>query len=105
MAPLIPDFPFRIRERCRLAGLSDEECENALNLEESKENIYIENLGKKINSEYPDYFPVLTRDESKMYFSSHMTFTSFMTIMSKHPLLATLIIREGHVMSIQKRQG
>jgi len=47
-----------------------EECENALSLKESEENIYIENLGKEINTEYPDYFPVLSQDESKMYFTS-----------------------------------
>ena len=47
-----------------------EECENALSLPETIENIYIENLGTEINTEYPDYFPVLSQDESKMYFTS-----------------------------------
>ncbi len=46
------------------------ECENALALEKPTENIYIENMGKGINTEYPDYFPVLSQNESKLYFTS-----------------------------------
>jgi outer membrane protein OmpA-like peptidoglycan-associated protein len=47
-----------------------EECKNGKDLVSKPVNVFVENLGSDINTEYADYYPVLSRDESKLYFTS-----------------------------------
>ncbi|GAB4384404.1 MAG: hypothetical protein Kow0075_16420 [Salibacteraceae bacterium] len=48
-----------------------EMCENGkVQFENNKDFIRIENLGPNVNSEYPDYSPVVTNDESIILFTS-----------------------------------
>lgn len=44
--------------------------ENAIKLATSSIDISFENVGEMINTEYPDYYPFVTPDESKIYFTS-----------------------------------
>lgn len=46
------------------------QCNNGLSLEKSKVNVIIDNLGGKVNSEYPDYSPVFASFDSIVYFTS-----------------------------------
>ncbi|MFB0924618.1 MAG: hypothetical protein QMB65_04950 [Vicingaceae bacterium] len=46
------------------------QCENAKIAMKSPVNIKVNNLGKKINSEFDDYSPVISIDESTLYFTS-----------------------------------
>lgn len=46
------------------------ECQNAVELLKNPVNVYVENLAEPLNSEYADYYPVLTKDKSIMYFTS-----------------------------------
>ncbi len=45
-------------------------CENAKTLMKKKINVTFVNLGKKINSKYPDYYPFITEKQDKLYFTS-----------------------------------
>ncbi len=45
-------------------------CMNAKELMKFPINVFFENLGKNINSEYPDYFPFVPGDESFLIFNS-----------------------------------
>ncbi len=47
-----------------------ENCENAKELVKRPVNVTFENLGKEINSKYPDYNPFITQDQGKLYFTS-----------------------------------
>lgn len=54
-------------------GLVDhyiENCENAKVMIKNPINVTFENLGKEINSKYPDYYPFVTADEGTFYFTS-----------------------------------
>jgi hypothetical protein len=54
-------------------GLVDhyiENCESAVELVKAPVNVTFENLGKEINSKYPDYAPFVTQDQGTLYFSS-----------------------------------
>ncbi len=46
------------------------QCENAKLFVAKPVNIEVNNLGKTINTEYPEYSPVLSLDESTIYFTS-----------------------------------
>lgn len=46
------------------------ECESGLELIKNPLNVIIESLGDTINSEYPDYVPVLSADETTLIFTS-----------------------------------
>ncbi len=52
------------------AKLGIQYCKNAIELVRSPVNVKISNMGDKINSEHPDYNPVLPVDESIMIFTS-----------------------------------
>ncbi|MGI6321082.1 MAG: OmpA family protein [Bacteroidales bacterium] len=60
----------------RLAENSDKaykrisECENGKILIQKEERVFIDNIGPEINSEYDDYGPVITADESILMFTS-----------------------------------
>lgn len=45
-------------------------CETAKVMIKNPVNVTFENLGKEINSKYPDYSPCITKDESTIYFTS-----------------------------------
>ncbi|MGQ0828174.1 MAG: hypothetical protein ACT4ON_07255 [Bacteroidota bacterium] len=45
-------------------------CENAKVMIKNPVNVSFENLGKEINSKYPDYYPFVSADESTFYFTS-----------------------------------
>ena len=47
-----------------------ENCESAKELIKHPVNVTFENLGKEINSKYPDYYPFVTRDQSTLYFTT-----------------------------------
>jgi hypothetical protein len=46
------------------------ECRTAIEFEQHPADVTIENIGKTINSEYPDYVPVISADESELIFTS-----------------------------------
>jgi len=60
----------------RLEELKDEidkkvaECEVGVELLKKPIRVQIENMGGGVNSEYPDYGPIINADESKLYFTS-----------------------------------
>jgi len=45
-------------------------CESAKILVKKPVNVTFENLGKEINSKYPDYYPFVTQDQSTLYFTT-----------------------------------
>ncbi len=47
-----------------------ENCENAKELLTIPVNVTFENLGKDINSKYPDYYPFITQNQRTLYFTS-----------------------------------
>jgi len=47
-----------------------ERCKRGIEAKSTKPNIIITNLGSTVNSEYPDYAPVLTPDENSLLFTS-----------------------------------
>lgn len=53
-----------------LSELRIRQCENAMELTRDTIPVIFENLGKKINSKYPDYSAVVNADESMLVFTS-----------------------------------
>lgn len=51
-------------------------CENAKVMQANPVNVRIENLGKMVNSVYPDYAPVISADETVLIFTSRRYGTS-----------------------------
>ncbi|MBA3705055.1 MAG: PD40 domain-containing protein [Bacteroidetes bacterium] len=47
-----------------------ENCENAKVMIKNPLNVTFENLGKEINSKYPDYYPFVSEDEGTFFFTS-----------------------------------
>ncbi len=47
-----------------------ENCENAKVLMKNPVNVTFKNLGKTVNSKFPDYYPFVTKNESALYFTS-----------------------------------
>lgn len=45
-------------------------CDEATKLLKSPLNVTFKNLGEKINSEYPDYYPFVSKNDSILYFTS-----------------------------------
>lgn len=52
------------------ADLYIQQCNNAKVLVRSPLNVSFANLGKEVNSEFPDYYPFVTQDESMLCFTS-----------------------------------
>ena len=46
------------------------ECKNGIDLADKKARVWIDNLGEKVNSEYPEYAPVISADEAIMIFTA-----------------------------------
>ena len=47
-----------------------EQCYNGKELIKNPLNVTYHNLGKDVNSEFPDYYPIISPDESVLYFTS-----------------------------------
>ncbi|MGB3948760.1 MAG: hypothetical protein WBM13_12300 [Bacteroidia bacterium] len=47
-----------------------ENCETAKTLVKNPVNVTFENLGKEINSKFPDYYPFVTEDQSTLYYTT-----------------------------------
>ncbi len=47
-----------------------ENCETAKTLMKNPVNVTFENLGKEINSKFPDYYPFVTEDQSTLYYTT-----------------------------------
>ncbi|HEY4799299.1 MAG TPA: hypothetical protein VII99_09520, partial [Bacteroidia bacterium] len=52
------------------------ECRNGIELVKNPVLVFIDNVGPEINSQYPDYGPVISADESVMMFTSRRANTS-----------------------------
>lgn len=52
-----------------------EECNNGKELVENPLRVIVNNMGENINSIYDDYYPVVTEDDSLMYFTSRRPFS------------------------------
>lgn len=52
------------------ADLYIQQCNNAKVLIKSPLNVEFQSLGKEVNSEFPDYYPFVTQDESMLCFTS-----------------------------------
>ncbi len=48
-------------------------CDKAMQLIENPLNISFRNLGSKVNSQYPDYYPFVSKNDSVLYFTSRRT--------------------------------
>jgi outer membrane protein OmpA-like peptidoglycan-associated protein/Tol biopolymer transport system component len=58
------------KEEITFANKRIQECQNGRELEKKPIRVFIDNLGTNVNSKYPEYTPVITTDESVMYFTS-----------------------------------
>jgi outer membrane protein OmpA-like peptidoglycan-associated protein len=47
-----------------------QECKNGEELSSKRARVWIDNLGEKVNTKYPDYAPVISTDESIMIFTA-----------------------------------
>jgi len=47
-----------------------EQCHNGAQLVKRPLNVTFENLGKNVNSEFPDFYPIVSPDESTLYFTT-----------------------------------
>ncbi|MBE2247270.1 MAG: PD40 domain-containing protein [Candidatus Competibacteraceae bacterium] len=59
-----------LRDDISLCELRIAQCENGINLTRDTMVVVFENLGKKINSKYPDYTAVVNADETLLVFTS-----------------------------------
>ena len=57
-------------KKSSLAERKIEQCNNAKELMKHPINVSFYNLGKEINSPYPDYYPWITKDENQLVFTS-----------------------------------
>jgi outer membrane protein OmpA-like peptidoglycan-associated protein len=60
----------------RLANQAIEWCKNAKILITTPVNMKVENIGPRVNTQYPEYSPVVTADESQMFFTSRRPTTT-----------------------------
>lgn len=56
------------------------ECNNGIEFIKNPTRVFIDNLGPNINSKFPEYGPIITADESAMYFTSRRNETTGGTI-------------------------
>ncbi|MDQ3110121.1 MAG: OmpA family protein [Bacteroidota bacterium] len=47
-----------------------QECVTGKELQKNPQRVFIDNLGATVNGTYPEYTPIITADESEMYFTS-----------------------------------
>jgi outer membrane protein OmpA-like peptidoglycan-associated protein/tetratricopeptide (TPR) repeat protein len=60
----------KVMEELKKTNRRIEECNTAIQMVKNPVPVKIENLGKEINSEYPDYAPVISADQKIMFFTS-----------------------------------
>ena len=53
--------------------LAIKNCDTAMELIKKPLNISFTNLGKKVNSKYPDYYPFVSKNDSVLYYTSRRT--------------------------------
>jgi len=65
-------YKTKIKDRKGIEGVEHfiEQCHNGAELVKRPRNVTYQNLGKTINSEFPDYYPIITPDESFLYFTT-----------------------------------
>lgn len=54
----------------KLAKKFEDECSIGSELSEKQKRVFIDNVGASVNTEYPEYGPVISADKSVMYFTS-----------------------------------
>ena len=57
----------------REVDISLQNCDAAMKLLKKPLNVTFTNLGKNVNSKYPDYYPFVSRNDSVLYFTSRRT--------------------------------
>ena len=62
--------PSALEEREDLLDKRIKECKEAKKITASPRHVFVDNLGKQINSPYQDYSPVLNAKKDKLYFTS-----------------------------------
>ncbi|MFO8054078.1 MAG: OmpA family protein [Bacteroidales bacterium] len=62
--------PEKLQEEREILDKRVKECEFAKHQIENPERVFIENPGSRVNSEYPDYSPVVNADETILFFTS-----------------------------------
>ena len=66
-------------------ALNIQQCETAKTLVANPVDIEVINLGPLVNSQYPDYAPVLSLDESELYFTSKRLRADSSNLYAKNP--------------------
>lgn len=62
--------PKELQERRKMVDKKIQECEYGKELIKNPVRVFIDNLGNTVNSNYPDYSPLISADESMMIFTS-----------------------------------
>ncbi|OFY35340.1 MAG: hypothetical protein A2W91_07910 [Bacteroidetes bacterium GWF2_38_335] len=62
--------PKELQEKRKMIEKKVQECENGKKLIKDPQRVFIDNIGTTVNSEYPDYSPLISTDESMMIFTS-----------------------------------
>ncbi|MBO9701989.1 MAG: OmpA family protein [Sporocytophaga sp.] len=60
----------KVMEELKKTNRRIDECNTALVMVKNPVHVKVENLGKEINSEFPDYAPVISADQKVMFFTS-----------------------------------
>ncbi len=63
------------------------QCEEAKKQMAAPVNVYLKNIGKEINTEFPEYSPVVSLDGSALYFTSRRSWENGETDMFKDPVI------------------
>lgn len=65
-------FREKTKDKTRIENVNRliEQCHNGAELVKRPLNVTFENLGKNVNSEFPDYYPVISPDESILYYTT-----------------------------------
>lgn len=69
LAPLNTN-PSENRDKIADMNRKIQECLVGKELQKNPQRVFIDNLGSTVNSSYPEYTPLITADESEMYFTS-----------------------------------
>ncbi|MEO5642229.1 MAG: OmpA family protein [Bacteroidia bacterium] len=69
LAPLNSN-PTENRDKIADMNRKIQECVTGKELQKNPQRVFIDNLGSTVNSAYPEYTPLITADESEMYFTS-----------------------------------
>lgn len=64
------DYKIKVSKANETVNLLIENCEAAKVLIKKPVNVTFENLGKEVNTVFPDYYPFVTKDEGTLYFTT-----------------------------------